>query len=50
MVVARGREANLDVVAVIVRSGRSTRPAISHPSVPEMIAIMASAMPDSISS
>ena len=36
--------------AVIVRSGLSTRPAISHPSPTETTAMMPSAIPDSISS
>ena len=33
-------------VAVIVRSGASTRPATSHPSTTDTIAMIASAMPE----
>jgi hypothetical protein len=36
--------------AVIVRRGRSTRPATTQPSRPEKIAMIPSAIPDSISS
>ena len=38
------------VAVVIVRSGASTRPATTQPSAPEMIAMIASAMLDSITS